>query len=114
LLAGQFVLNVRGIFNTLQEADSKLADNGKYYKLFNQVQLNYVSNLCSLIFCLQGKLLRQMNRVFSKEIGRGISSNALASWSYGNMKLFFKGKIGKENYRSAKCQNAFQQDWQNH
>ncbi|MCL5127146.1 MULTISPECIES: SDR family oxidoreductase [unclassified Algibacter] len=85
----QFDVNVRGVFNTLQEADSKLADNGNI--------INISSSTAKLMFPTYGiysatkAAVEQMTRVFSKEIGRGISVNALAPGAT-ETELFLKGK----------------------
>jgi len=85
----QFNVNVKGVFNTLQEADSKLADNGNI--------INISSSTAKLMFPTYGiysstkAAVEQMTRVFSKEIGRGISVNALAPGAT-ETELFLKGK----------------------
>ena len=85
----QFNVNVKGVFNTLQEADSKLADNGNI--------INISSSTAKLMFPKYGiysstkAAVEQMTRVFSKEIGRGISVNALAPGAT-ETELFLKGK----------------------
>ena len=85
----QFDVNVRGVFNTLQEADSKLADNGNI--------INISSSTAKLMFPTYGiysatkAAVEQITRVFSKEIGRGISVNALAPGAT-ETELFLKGK----------------------
>ncbi|MCL4110762.1 UNVERIFIED_CONTAM: hypothetical protein GTU68_009187 [Idotea baltica] len=85
----QFDINVRGVFNTLQEADAKLADEGKI--------INISSSTVKLMFPTYGlysaskAAVEQMTRVFSKEIGRGISVNALAPGAT-ETELFLKGK----------------------
>lgn len=85
----QFDVNVRGIFNTLQEADSKLADNGNI--------INFSSSTVKLMFptyalySASKAAVEQMTRVFSKEIGRGISVNAIAPGAT-ETELFLKGK----------------------
>ncbi|XMO87982.1 SDR family oxidoreductase [Algibacter sp. AS12] len=85
----QFDVNVRGVFNALQEADSKLADNGNI--------INVSSSTTKLMFPTYGiysatkAAVEQMTRVFSKEIGRGISVNAIAPGAT-ETELFLKGK----------------------
>ncbi|CAH8285535.1 3-oxoacyl-[acyl-carrier protein] reductase [Mariniflexile fucanivorans] len=85
----QFDVNVRGIFNTLQEADKKLADNGNI--------INFSSSTVKLMFptyalySASKAAVEQMTRVFSKEIGRGISVNALAPGAT-ETELFLTGK----------------------
>ncbi len=84
-----FDVNVRGIFNTLQEAHSKLADNGTI--------INFSSSTVKLMFptyalySASKAAVEQMTRVFSKEIGRGISVNAIAPGPT-ETDLFLNGK----------------------
>lgn len=99
----QFDINVRGIFNTLQEADSKLADNGNI--------INFSSSTVKLMFptyalySASKAAVEQMTRVFSKEIGRGISVNALAPGAT-ETELFLKGK-SQETIDRLSAMNAF-------
>tara|TARA_R110002050_G_scaffold2220_6_gene13386 strand:+ start:608 stop:1342 length:735 start_codon:yes stop_codon:yes gene_type:complete len=84
-----FDVNVRGIFNTLQEASSKLSDNGSI--------INFSSSTVKLMFpayslySASKAAVEQMTRVFSKEIGRGISVNAIAPGPT-ETELFLNGK----------------------
>ena len=84
-----FDVNVRGTFNTLQEADKKLVDNG--------IIINFSSSTTKFMFPEFGlysstkAAVEQMTRVFSKEIGRGISVNALAPGGTST-DLFNEGK----------------------
>lgn len=99
----QFDVNVRGIFNTLQEADSKLADNG--------IIINFSSSTTKLmlptysIYSATKAAVEQMTRVFSKEIGRGISVNALAPGAT-ETELFLDGK-SQEQIDKLSAMNAF-------
>ncbi|WP_147677114.1 SDR family oxidoreductase [Algibacter pacificus] len=99
----QFDVNVRGVFNTLQEADSKLADNGNI--------INVSSSTAKLMFPTYGiysstkAAVEQMTRVFSKEIGRGISVNAIAPGAT-ETELFLKGK-SQEFIDKLSSMNAF-------
>ncbi|WP_369686017.1 SDR family oxidoreductase [Mariniflexile sp. AS56] len=99
----QFDVNVRGIFNTLQEADSKLADNGSI--------INFSSSTVKLMFptyalySASKAAVEQMSRVFSKEIGRGISVNALAPGAT-ETDLFLTGK-SQETIDKISAMNAF-------
>ena len=85
----QFDVNVRGIFNTLQEAYYKLSDNGNI--------INFSSSTAKLMFptyalySASKAAVEQMTRVFSKEIGRGISVNAIAPGAT-ETELFLNGK----------------------
>lgn len=99
----QFNVNVRGVFNTLQEADNKLADNGNI--------INISSSTAKLMFPTYGiysatkAAVEQMTRVFSKEIGRGISVNAIAPGAT-ETELFLKGK-SQEFIDKLSSMNAF-------
>lgn len=99
----QFEVNVRGIFNTLQEADSKLADNG--------IIINFSSSTTKLmlpmyaIYSATKAAVEQMTRVFSKEIGRGISVNAIAPGAT-ETELFLDGK-SQEQIDKLSSMNAF-------
>ncbi|SHJ48958.1 3-oxoacyl-[acyl-carrier protein] reductase [Reichenbachiella agariperforans] len=99
----QFDVNVRGIFNMLQEADSKLADHGNI--------INFSSSTVKLMFptyalySASKAAVEQMTRVFSKEIGRGISVNALAPGAT-ETELFMTGK-SQETMDKLSAMNAF-------
>ncbi|MUH34958.1 glucose 1-dehydrogenase [Zobellia amurskyensis] len=99
----QFDVNVKGIFNTLKEADSKLADDG--------IIINVSSSTVKLMFptyalySASKAAVEQMTRVFSKEIGRGISVNCLAPGAT-ETELFMKGK-SQEFIDKLSSMNAF-------
>ncbi|WP_299251316.1 SDR family oxidoreductase [uncultured Lacinutrix sp.] len=99
----QFNVNVRGIFNTLQEADSKLADNG--------IIINFSSSTTKLmlptyaLYSATKAAVEQITRVFSKEIGRGISVNAIAPGAT-ETELFLNGK-SQEQIDKLSSMNAF-------
>lgn len=98
-----FDVNVRGIFNTLQEADSKLADNGNI--------INFSSSTAKLmmptysIYSATKAAVEQMTKVFSKEIGRGISVNAIAPGATETA-MFLEGK-SQEQLAKMSSMNAF-------
>lgn len=98
-----FDVNVRGIFNTMQEADSKLSDNG--------IIINFSSSTAKLMFptyalySASKAAVEQMTRVFSKEIGRGISVNAIAPGATAT-DLFLNGK-SQETIDKIGAMNAF-------
>lgn len=98
-----FDVNVRGVFNTMQEADSKLSDNG--------IIINFSSSTAKLMFPTYSlysatkAAVEQMTRVFSKEIGRGISVNAIAPGATAT-DLFLNGKP-KEVIDKISAMNAF-------
>ncbi|TCC85855.1 SDR family oxidoreductase [Pedobacter hiemivivus] len=85
----QFDINVRGVFNTLREASSKLADNGSI--------INFSTTVNRLMLPTYGTYVatkaavEQLTRVFSKEIGRGINVNSVSPGPT-NTELFVKGK----------------------
>jgi len=85
----QFDINVRGVFNTLREAASKLANNGSiinFSTTVNRIMLptygTYVATKAAV---------EQLTRVFSKEIGRGINVNSVSPGPT-NTALFMSGK----------------------
>jgi len=86
----QFEINVRGTFNTLREAATRLADNGTI--------INSSSSTTRLMLPAYGTYsatkaaVEQMSRVFAKEMGaRGINVNTIAPGPT-NTELFVKGK----------------------
>ncbi|MBO0592355.1 SDR family oxidoreductase [Cellulophaga sp. E16_2] len=101
--AALFNVNVKGVFNTLQEASSKLADNGSI--------INFSSSTAKLMFPTYSlysatkAAVEQMTRVFSKEIGRGISVNAIAPGAT-ETDMFLNGK-SEEVLTKLKGMNAF-------
>lgn len=99
----QFDINVRGVFNTLQEAESKLSDNGNIINLSSStVKMMFPTYA---LYSGTKAAVEQMTRVFSKEIGRGISVNALAPGPTETA-LFLKGKA-PEFIEKLKGMNAF-------
>ncbi|SHI30502.1 3-oxoacyl-[acyl-carrier protein] reductase [Mesonia phycicola] len=85
----QFDVNVRGVFNTLREAATKLADNGSI--------INFSTTVNRLILPTYGTYaatkaaVEQLTKVFSKEIGRGVNVNSISPGPT-NTELFVKGK----------------------
>ncbi|UXP31199.1 SDR family oxidoreductase [Reichenbachiella agarivorans] len=99
----QFDVNVRGIFNMLQEANSKLADNGNIINISSStVKLMFPTYA---LYSASKAAVEQMTRVFSKEIGRGISVNALAPGAT-ETDLFLEGK-SQETIDKLSAMNAF-------
>jgi len=98
-----FDVNVRGVFNTMQEAFSKLEDNG--------IILNFSSTTTKLmlpnygIYSATKAAVEQMSRVVSKKIGRGISVNVIAPGPT-KTELFLEGK-SDEFIDKLKGMNAF-------
>ena len=99
----QFDVNVKGVFNTLQEADQKLADHGNIINISSStVKLMFPTYA---LYSASKAAVEQMTRVFSKEIGREISVNALAPGAT-ETELFLKGK-SQEFIDKLSSMNAF-------
>lgn len=86
----QFDINVRGVFNTLREAATKLADNGSV--------INFSSTTTRVMMPAYGTYVgskaavEQFTRIFAKEAGaRGINVNTVSPGPT-NTELFTKGK----------------------
>lgn len=100
----QFEINVRGTFNTLREAATRLAEGGSI--------INFSSTTTRLMMPTYGTYVatkgavEQLTRVFAKEIGaRGINVNAVLPGPT-NTELFTKGKSQEVIDRLASL-NAF-------
>jgi 3-oxoacyl-[acyl-carrier protein] reductase len=86
----QFEVNVRGTFNTLREAATRLADHGSIIN-FSSTNIRVLVPTYS-IYSATKAAVEQFTRIFSKEIGaRGINVNAVAPGPV-NTELFTKGK----------------------
>ena len=98
-----FDINVKGTFFALKEAAAKLADNG--------IIINFSSSTVKLmlpsyaVYSASKAAVDQLTRVFSKEIGRGISVNAVAPGPTGT-DLFLNGKTDEVIAKLASM-NAF-------
>jgi 3-oxoacyl-[acyl-carrier protein] reductase len=86
----QFAINVKGTFNTMREAATRLADNGTI--------INFSSSTTRLLLPTYGPYVatkgavEQMTRVFAKEVGaRGINVNVVSPGPT-NTELFLTGK----------------------
>lgn len=86
----QFDINVRGTFNTMRQAATKLADQGSI--------INFSSSVARLMLPTYGTYVatkaavEQLTRVFAKEVGaRGITVNSISPGPV-NTELFTKGK----------------------
>lgn len=86
----QFDINVRGTFNTMREAATRLADNGSI--------INFSSSVNRIMLPTYGTYVatkaavEQLTRVFSKEVGpRGINVNSVSPGPT-NTELFTNGK----------------------
>ncbi|SFD97717.1 3-oxoacyl-[acyl-carrier protein] reductase [Chitinophaga sp. CF118] len=84
-----FNINVKGIFFTMKEAATKLADNGIIINISSTVTRVMFPGYS--IYSATKAAVDQMTRVFAKEIGRGISVNAIAPGPT-NTELFLNGK----------------------
>jgi 3-oxoacyl-[acyl-carrier protein] reductase len=99
----QFDINVKGTFFALKQAAIKLADGGTV--------INFSSSTTKLMFPGYGiysatkAAVEQMGRVFAKEIGRGISVNAIAPGPT-KTELFLNGK-SEETLTRLAASNAF-------
>lgn len=98
-----FNTNVKGTFFAMKQAATKLADNG--------IIINVSSTATRVMFpgyaiySATKSAVDQMTRVFSKEIGRGISVNAIAPGPTVT-ELFLNGK-SEELLKNIAAQNAF-------
>ena len=85
----QFDINVKGVFNTLREAATKLENNGSI--------INFSTTVNRLMLPTYGtyvatkSAVEQLTRVFAKEVGRGINVNSVSPGPT-NTVLFVKGK----------------------
>ncbi|OAD44843.1 SDR family oxidoreductase [Polaribacter atrinae] len=98
-----FNVNVKGLYNTLQEAESKLADNGNIINISSSTVKLMLPTYS--IYSATKAAVEQITRVFSKEVGRGISVNALAPGPT-ETELFLTGK-SPEFIEQLSAMNAF-------
>ena len=86
----QMDVNVRGTFNTLREAATKLADHGSIIN-FSSTTTRLLMPTYSTYVASKGAV-EQLTRVFAKEVGaRGINVNSVSPGPT-NTELFTKGK----------------------
>ena len=86
----QFDINVRGTFNTLREAATKLADNGTVINFSSSVDRVMLPTYSTYVATKAA--VEQLTRVFAKEVGsRGIRVNSVSPGPT-NTELFTKGK----------------------
>ncbi|SDP57166.1 3-oxoacyl-[acyl-carrier protein] reductase [Mucilaginibacter sp. OK268] len=86
----QFDINVRGTFNTLREAATKLADNGSVIN-FSSTTTRVMMPTYGTYVASKGAV-EQLTRIFAKEVGaRGINANRVSPGPT-NTELFIKGK----------------------
>ena len=86
----QFDINVRGVFNTLREAATRLADNGTVINISTSVNRLMLPTYGTYVATKSA--VEQLTRVFSKEVGsRGINVNSVSPGPT-NTALFTTGK----------------------
>ncbi|MBT1687125.1 SDR family oxidoreductase [Dawidia soli] len=86
----QFDINVRGVFNTLRVAATKLADNGTIINFSTSV--NRPMSPGYAVYAATKSAVEQLTRVFAKEIGkRNINVNSVSPGPT-NTELFTTGK----------------------
>jgi len=86
----QFDINVRGTFNTLREAATRLADNGSVINFSSSV--NRIMLPTYSTYVATKSAVEQLTRVFAKEVGaRGINVNSVSPGPT-NTALFTNGK----------------------
>jgi 3-oxoacyl-[acyl-carrier protein] reductase len=85
-----FDINVRGVFNTLREAATRLADNGTVINFSTSVNRIMLPGYSTYVATKAA--VEQLTRVFAKEIGgRGINVNSVSPGPT-NTELFTQGK----------------------
>ncbi len=96
--------NVKGVFNTLHQAASKLADGGSVINLSSTVTRTMFPGYGT--YCATKGAVEQLTRIFAKEVGsRGINVNAVAPGPT-ETELFLNGKTQEDIDRLANS-NAF-------
>lgn len=88
--ARQFDINVKGTFNTMREAATRLADNGTIINFSTSV--NRIMLPTYATYVATKAAVEQLTRVFAKEVGaRGINVNSVSPGPT-NTELFISGK----------------------
>jgi len=86
----QFDINVKGTFNTMREAATRLADQGSIINFSTSVNRIMLPGYATYVATKAA--VEQLTRVFSKEVGsRGINVNSISPGPT-NTELFTKGK----------------------
>ncbi|KOS05742.1 3-ketoacyl-ACP reductase [Flavobacterium akiainvivens] len=99
-----FNINVKGVFNTLRQAATKLHDNGSIVNLTSTVTRTLFPGYGT--YCATKGAVEQFTRIFAKEMGiRGINVNAVAPGPT-ETELFLDGKSEQDVARLA-ASNAF-------
>jgi 3-oxoacyl-[acyl-carrier protein] reductase len=95
----QFDINVRGVFNTLREAATRLADKGSVINFSTSVNRIMLPGYSTYV--ASKAAVEQLTRVFAKEVGgRGINVNSVSPGPT-NTELFTKGKTDETIARLA-------------
>ncbi|WP_299285061.1 SDR family oxidoreductase [uncultured Mucilaginibacter sp.] len=95
----QFDINVRGTFNTMRQAATRLADKGSIINFSTSV--NRIMLPTYSTYVATKAAVEQLTRVFAKEVGtRGINVNSVSPGPT-NTELFTKGKPQEVIDRSA-------------
>jgi 3-oxoacyl-[acyl-carrier protein] reductase len=103
-LEKQLDINVKGVFYSLQQAATKLSDNGSIINLSSTVTRTIFPTYG--VYAATKAAVEQMSRVFAKEIGaRGINVNCVLPGPTGTG-LFLDGKSEEQIARLASA-NAF-------
>ncbi|WP_298716726.1 SDR family oxidoreductase [Chitinophaga sp.] len=85
-----FDINVKGVFHTLREAATRLADNGTIINFSTSVNRIMIPGYASYVATKAA--VEQLTRVFAKEVGaRGINVNSISPGPT-NTELFTNGK----------------------
>lgn len=86
----QFDINVKGTFNTMREAATRLADNGSVINFSTSVNRLMLPTYSTYVATKSA--VEQLTRVFAKEVGaRGINVNSVSPGPT-NTELFTNGK----------------------
>lgn len=103
-LERQLDLNVKGVFYSLQQAATKLSDNGSIINLSSTVTRTIFPTYG--VYAATKAAVEQMSRVFAREIGsRGINVNCVLPGPTGT-DLFLNGK-SEEQVAQLASTNAF-------
>lgn len=86
----QFDINVKGVFNTLREAATQLADNGSIINFSTSV--NRIMLPTYGTYVATKAAVEQLTRVFAKEVGKRNINVNLISPGPTNTELFVNGK----------------------
>lgn len=97
-------INVKGVFNTLRQAATRLADHGTVINLSSTVTRTMFPGYGP--YCATKGAVEQLTRIFAREVGsRGINVNAVSPGPT-ETDLFFQGKTQQDIDRLAGS-NAF-------